>query len=1028
MNVGERSVEAADRRLRVLVSSSPGELLEEREAAGAAVRTLRLTPVTSEPGADHPDVVQSDVFVGIYWESYGWIPPEGTTSATEDEYHRCADRPRLVYLKEPAPERDPELERLVEGMRAGGPAAGRTFATPGELAELLIDDLASLVSERFYGGRTPLHDLPEGTVSFLFVDIDGSTPIVRLLGDAYPDQVLEPFRAIVTDAVTGHRGALVDFDGDGAFCAFSTPGAAARAGIAVQRGLAAHTWPDQVVVRARVGLHTGAAQRTPDGYAGLEVHRAARIGAAANGGQILVSSSSAAILEANALDGWSLVDLGSFALKGLDRAEPLAQLVTAGSEQELPAPRARGISSVKLPTHLTRLVGRETEIDDIVSRLEHHEVRLVTLTGPGGIGKSRLGVAAAARGAGAYPDGVFFVPLADTTAPDQVVSTIAETLGVRGEGARPLLDTIEDRLSTGRVLLVLDNFEQVVDARRVVADLLGGSPGTDVLVTSRIPLRLRGEYEYAVAPLGVPAPGADAAAAQESDAVKLFFERALAMQPTWIPSETETADVADICRRLDGLPLAIELAASRLRVLDTASLLDRLSKRLDVVGGSIPDLPDRQRTLTATIDWSHELLDGAERMLLRRLAIFVGGWTVEATEAVCRDEGLEDVLGGLERLVEHSLVVSDQGPRGPRMRMLETIREYATARLEESGEAEEVRRRHASYFDRFVRDLRPLFSGTRAAEAMHLLDADWENINSVVVPWRVASRDFTALVELASATWRYVWLYDRVRDSTTWMAAAYEARAELEPSLRGELSRLWGSSLYQFGEYARSKAALEEAVELLAEWGPLDREAWARTILAGLLPHFEPDLTRALDEIRRAIEIFRADDNDFGLATALGISGTIRTLLGRTEQGMEHLDEGLAASERVGLPSLIGANRSLRALASLTAGDATEAREYLEEAAEMPLYLEGTAFCLEGFAAVALAEGDPVRAATALGAAEGLRARTGIEMWPVVRMAFEPAMEALDVAGPEVEAARYEGRRMNPRDVFAQLARAGAPR
>jgi tetratricopeptide (TPR) repeat protein len=250
------------------------------------------------------------------------------------------------------------------------------------------------------------------------------------------------------------------------------------------------------------------------------------------------------------------------------------------------------------------------------------------------------------------------------------------------------------------------------------------------------------------------------------------------------------------------------------------------------------------------------------------------------------------------------------------------------------------------------------------------------------------------------------------------MAIAYERRPELEPSVRGELARLWGSSLYQFGEYARAKAALEEAVELLAEWGPLDREAWARTILAGLLPHFEPDLVCALDEICRAVEIFRADENDFGLATALGISGTITTLLGRTQSGMAQLREGLVASERVGLPSLIGANRSLCALASLTAGDTAEAREYLEEAARTPLYLEGTAFCLEGLAAVALAEGDPVRAATVLGAAEGLRERTGIQMWPVVRMAFEPAIGALEAAGPEAEAARYEGRRMNPRDVL----------
>ena len=515
MNVDGRGLGLAGERLRVLISASPGELSAERDAAHAAVRTLRLTPVLHEPDASGADVTRSDVFVGIYWESYGWVPPGTQASAIEDEYERCAGHPRLVFVKEPAPQRDAQLDRLVERMRAGGPVVCRTFATPGELAELLIDDLAALVSARFHDVQTPPRDLPEGAVSFVFIDIDGSTPIVRLLGDSYPELVLDPFRTIVTDAVGEQGGAVVHLEGDGAFCAFQTAAAAAHAALLVHRGAAAHAWPDDVVVRARIGVHTGVAQRTPDNYAGLEVHRAARIGAAANGGQILVSSATASTLEASLPDGWSLTELGSFALKGLDRAEPLLQLLAPGLERELVPPRARGISSVRLPTDLTTLVGREGEICDIVSRLDRHEVRLVTLTGPGGIGKSRLGIAAAGRAAAAYPDGVFFVALADTTTLDQVVSAIAEVLDVRVEGSRPLLDTIADRLATDRVLFVLDNFEQVAEARTVVGELLGGSPGTDVLVTSRVPLKLRGEYEYPVSPLGVPPPDADAAAATE---------------------------------------------------------------------------------------------------------------------------------------------------------------------------------------------------------------------------------------------------------------------------------------------------------------------------------------------------------------------------------------------------------------------------------------------------------------------------------------------------------------------------------
>jgi predicted ATPase/class 3 adenylate cyclase len=601
-----------------------------------------------------------------------------------------------VYVKEPAPEREPELGRLLEQIHARDGIASRTFATPGELAEVLLDDLAELVSRRFYGGRSPLHDLPEGTVSLLFADLDGSTPIVRLLGAAYPSGVLDPFRAVVTEAVTSNGGAVVDFEGDGAVCAFATAEPAVAAAVEIQRAMAAQTWPEGLQVRARIGVHTGDTLRTPDSYAGIEVHRAARIGAAANGGQILVSRATADLLDGT--QGLDVAPLGSFALKGLDRAEPLFQLSADGLERDLPAPRARGASSVKLPTHLSRLVGRDDEIESIVSRLEPHEVRLVTLTGPGGIGKTRLATAAAERLAPAYADGVFFVPLAEARTPEQVVAAAAESLGVRGEGARPLIDTIEERLAANRVLLVLDNFEQALEAAPVVAGLLASCPGTDVLVTSRAPLRVEGEWEHPVRPLSAP------------DAVQLFVERAAATRPDWAVTAADLETAEEICRRLDGLPLAIELAASRLRVLDPASLLERLASRLDVVGGSVPSLPDRQRTLTATIDWSHELLDPAERALFARLAVFSGGWTIAAAEGICGDEQVDDVLGALERLVEHSLVLSEGG----RMRMLETIREYAEACLEEGGEGELIRARHAEYFQGFVEDVHSLFAGPRA--------------------------------------------------------------------------------------------------------------------------------------------------------------------------------------------------------------------------------------------------------------------------------------------------------------------------
>ena len=610
---------------------------------------------------------------------------------------------------------------------------------------------------------------------------------------------------------------------------------------------------------------------------GLEVHRAARIGAAANGGQILVSRSAANLIGTGSLDGWQLADLGSFALKGLDRAEELLQLSAPGLPGELQTPRARGTRSVHLPAQLTALVGREDEIADAAQLLERHDVRLLTLTGPGGIGKTRLGVASAARAADAYPDGVFFVPLADARTTDQVVGAIAAALGLRSEGARALLSTIEDRLASGRALLVLDNFEQVVEARTVVAQLLESCPGVDLMVTSRTPLRIRGETELPVPPLGQPA------------AVRLFLERAAVPRPDWTPAADELEVVEEICRRLDGLPLAIELAAARMRILDPASLLERLSRKLDVVGGSVPDLPERQRTLTATIEWSYDLLDAAERTLLARLAVFVGGWTLEAAEDVCSGGVVSDVLTALERLSEHSLLVAEQGSAaGPRMRMLETIREFATAQLEAGTESDLLRERHASYFEQLIVELHAQPGGETAPTSIARLDDDWDDVLACM-EWRFQQDDYAQLVQLVSRTWRYLWLRDRFNELAPWLTAAYAARDALEPALRGELCRLWGSGCYQAGMFEPARDAIEEAVRLLAETGPADREAWARTVLGGLLPYFDADLDQPFAEVSRAVELFRADGNAFGLATTLGMLGTISLLLGRTDEAMSQL-------------------------------------------------------------------------------------------------------------------------------------------
>ena len=797
------------------------------------------------------------------------------------------------------------LESLLEQLRDEGGATYRHFASSGELAELVLDDVAVLVSERFLAGAPAPQELPTGTVSFLFVDIDGSTALAQTLGDAY-SEAEAAFRSLVRDAAEGSGGVVVDADGDGAFCAFPTVEAAALAAVEIQRLLGGHPWPADAVVRARMGIHTGAATRTATGYAGIEVHRAARIGAAANGGQILVSRPAVELLERPRFEGGSVVDLGSYALKGLDRTERLFQLIGPGLADERPAPRARGARLVHLPPQLTELVGREADVEQVAERLASTHGRLVTLVGPGGIGKSRLAVATAVQVADGYPDGVFFVPLADARTPDQVVAELGSSLSVQHEGAQPLLATIQGRLAAARVLLVLDNFEQVTEASTMVVELLESCPGVDILVTSRVPLRVRGEHEHAVPPLAVPSPTADAAAAAQAHAVRLFIERARASRAGWEPGAGDLEAIAEICRRLDGLPLAIELAAARLRILDPAALLERLDRKLDVVGGSLPDLPARQRTLTATIEWSVDLLSDAERILLARLAVFAGGWGLDAAEAVCQDERVPDVLASLERLVEHSLVVrrSEPPPRR-RLRMLETIAEFARARLAERGEIDAaarpsrrvLRRPHPVEFHSRVTG--PSRSATPAAPRRRVGRPRRGDAAGVI-----EREEYASLVHATSLIWRYIWLRARVREAATWLNGAYLAREDARAvAPRRALPALGSDVPTRPGRFDEAKEAIEEAIELLEVWGPPDREAWARTLLAGLLPLLRRGLRpSARRDVSGGRDLSRGRATHSGLATSLGMAGTILSLVGRGDEGMPRFDEAIAVARRIQSP------------------------------------------------------------------------------------------------------------------------------
>ena len=537
-------------------------------------------------------------------------------------------------------------------------------------------------------------DLPTGTVTLLFTDIEGSTRLLQDLGrDRYVD-ALTVHRKILREAFTLHGGIEVEMQGDSFFFAFASARDAVDAASAGQRALAEHDWPSEAI-RVRIGLHTGEPVVVDDLYAGLDVHRAARVMSAAHGGQVIMTRATTEL----AGDELPLKDLGEHRLKDIAESLWLYQLGDADF------PPLRSLNNSNLPTPPSPLIGREDEIADVTGRLRGDE-RLVTVTGPGGSGKTRLAIEVAAGLVPEFGNGVFFVDLAPLSRPEQVLSAIARVLAVREDTNERLADTLARDLADRQLLLVLDNFEHVLDAAPQIAGLLAAAPRLRVLVTTREPLRVAGEHEF---PLATLAP---------EDAGALFVERANAVRPGLITA-AQSAEVTAICRRLDNLPLAIELAAARVRLLAPARLLQGLDAALSLLTDGRRDLPERQRTLRATIAWSYELLEETEQRVFAALAAFSGGWTLESAEDVAGAH--MDILASL---VEKSLVQTD----GERFRMLETIREFGFEELRAGQEDAEVARRHAGFFATLAERTEPELRSPRQGEALLSLDADYDNM------------------------------------------------------------------------------------------------------------------------------------------------------------------------------------------------------------------------------------------------------------------------------------------------------------
>jgi predicted ATPase len=804
-------IQTPDRRLRVFVSSTLGELAEERRAVARAVTGLRLTPVMFEAGArPHPPrelyqayLAQSDVFIGIYWQRYGQVNAGMEVSGLEEEFLLSGTRelPRLLYVKMPAPDREPRLAELLARIRED--ASYRHFRTPAELGRLVRDDLAALLSERF----------------------------------------------------------------------------AAR------------------------------------------------------------SAASAA-----------------------------------------PSPADSG----RLPVGTTSLVGREQAIGEVVGLLGQSEVRLVTLTGPGGVGKTRLALAVGELLRDRF-DGVVFVPLETATRREQALAGIARAVGADLAGTDSPLQVLVEQLGDSRRLLILDNLEQVLDAAADLGELLTRCPHVAILATSRRVLGLRAERDYPVPPLlladDLTAPVGMLSA---TPAVTLFVDRARAVRPDFALTGENAAAVAEICRRLEGLPLAIELAAARTRLLDPGELLRRLATSLDALGTGSVDMPQRQRTLRNTVQWSVNLLDDDERSLLETVAIFVDGWTIDAAGQVA---GLaeDQVLDLSEALQRSSLIQLDSTEPGPRCRMLNTIRRFVVERLAARPDAAEIGRRHADYYRTLAeRADRPL-RGLEQDHSAEGLEAEAANL-AAAIDWYL-THDRGPLPHLFRVLWLFWGLHDHLGEARGWIDQLLPTADSLEPHAQAEL--VWTAAVTDVevvgGDQATLAAAGQRLESLLATMGDdLYLHTVSRMAMAGIAT-VAGDFDAALRTELACLEELRGQDEPYWTVVAIITCGLAETVMGRPEAALGYLREARELAGRFDHTGLSAWSQVQLGLLALARGQPQEAQALLDEGLELSLATHSTrnlTLCLAAFAQLALVQGDGERAALLAGAAEGLRQRVGLRAWP----------------------------------------------
>ena len=861
--------------------------------------------------------------------------------------------------------------------------------------------------------------LPDGTVTFLFTDIEGSTTLLRRLGDQYTE-ALDACRGILRTATNENDGREVGTVGDAFFAAFPRASAALRAAVEAQREITAHGWPAGASIRMRIGLHTGEPLSADLGYVGMVVHRAARICAVGHGGQIVVSRVTRDLVEDDLPPGVTLQDLGQHRLRDLAHPQHLFQVVAAGLPREFPPLRSLDARRNNLPLQLTSFIGREREKAEVRELLLTS--RLLTLTGAGGAGKTRLALQVAAEVLEEFPDGVWFVDLATLSDPALVAHAVAKVLHVTEQPGRPIEDTLADALRDKHLLLLLDNCEHLVEKCAYLSEaFLRACPQIRILATSREALGVAGETAWRTPSLSVPAGKGDLTVERlsESEAARLFIERAVASRPGLRVGGRDGEAVLQICQRLDGIPLAIELAAALVGVLAVVQIAARLGDRFNLLTGGSRTALARHQTLAATMDWSYQLLSKAERTLLRRLSVFAGGWTLDAAEAVCSGDGIErtDVLALQVQLAAKSLVVVEGQNGEARYRLLETIRQYARDRLLEAGEGTTARRRHRDWYLAMAEQAQPELRGQKQAAWLERLETEHDNLRGALEWSSIDEGSAEEGLRLAGALWMFWHVHGHFTEGRGWLQSMLAGSPGASPTARAKALAGAGFLAYRQGDYDGATALFDESLPLFRALEDSSGTAHALQTL-GQIAVARGEFERAKTVLTESLAWCRQAGDRRVMAMALNTIGEVARCQEDYAAARSSYEASLALRREVGDRRGLVLSLGNLGHVALNEGDPRGAAALFREAlvlAHELTYKLAIAEYLSGLGGVAMADGQPARAARLLGASESLLGVLAAPLSPPDATEYERSKAAARAALDEraFETAWAEGRAMS---------------